>query len=163
MTNLTRASTLVCDPNIQITTQTARAFGGFLELEKAPAKFETTGVGNVDKDYIAFTIYSYAVQQAQEIIGVFRPYLVFGLVMGNAIMDADPLNPVSGTVPKSPGEIASKLVGFKSGNSFMNEDSFGYIIRMYTSDLRVRAGQCQISFRILLSPSMVSSFNCPPS
>jgi len=116
LTNLTRATTLVCDPNVEITTHAARAFGGFVDLEAAPANY-STGVGNVNKEYVSFMIYNHAVQQVQEIIGVFRPYLLFGKAVGNAIVDADPHNPVDGTVPKSNAEIASRLDAYIASGS----------------------------------------------
>ena len=87
------------------------AFGGVVDLEAALAKYNK-GIGNVDKDYVSFMIYDYTVQQGGDIIGNFRPYLLFGTATGNATMAADPLNPVDGTVPKSSAEIAAKLVTF---------------------------------------------------
>jgi hypothetical protein len=89
------------------------AFGGVVDLEAAPAKYNK-GIGNLDKDYVSFMIYDYTVQQSKDIIGNFRPYLLFGPATGNATMAADPLNPVDGTVPKSSAEIAAKLVTFCS-------------------------------------------------
>src|ERR1700691_3456144 len=77
VTNLTRATTLVCDPHIQIMPQLARGFGGIVNLATPPAEYNA-GVGNVDKGYISYMVYNYAVQQALDVIGVFRPYLIFG-------------------------------------------------------------------------------------
>jgi hypothetical protein len=111
MTNLTRATTLVCDPHIQITPQLARDFGGVVELASVPNQYNA-GVGNVDKLFLSYMVYNYAVQQALDLVGIFRPYIFFGLATGNAVLTSDPNNSVAGTVPKSPLQIAQTLVGF---------------------------------------------------
>jgi hypothetical protein len=129
---VTRASTLVCDPNIKITTRSAYAFGGVISLEAAPSKYDK-GVGNLDKEYVSFMIYNYAVQQAGwDIVGEFRPYLLFGVLTGNATLDADPLNPVGGTVPKPSTEIAAKLVGYDL-ESFREHKLIRYTQNAYIS------------------------------
>ena len=87
----------------------ARAFGGLVNLAKVPPEYGT-GVGNIDKAYVAWMIHNYAVQQSRDITGRFRSYTVFGLAIGNATLMADPDNPVGGTVPKSTAEIGSTLV-----------------------------------------------------
>jgi hypothetical protein len=69
VTNVTHASTLVRDPNIKITTRSANAFGGSIDLEAAPSKYDKS-VGNLEKEFVPFMIYNYAVQQAGwEIVG----------------------------------------------------------------------------------------------
>jgi hypothetical protein len=111
----------------------AHAFGGSVELEAAPAKY-SMGVGNLHKDYVSYTIYNYATQQAVcENVGNFTPYLYFGMAT-----DADPLNPIDGTFPKSATAVATKFVGFLS-ESYCDHTHW-YIVRMHTSDLRPRAG-----------------------
>jgi len=109
MTNLTRATTLICDPHIQITPQLARDFGGIIELARVPNEYNA-GVGNIDKSYLSYMVYNYAVQQALDLVGIFRPYIFFGLATGNAILTSDPINTADGTVPKSTVQIARTLV-----------------------------------------------------
>ena len=88
----------------------ARAFGGFVQLADAPVEY-SLGVGNMDKDYVSWMVYNYAVQQSRDFVGRFRPYLFFGVTTGNATLDSDPNNLVNGTVPKPTTEIAHLLVG----------------------------------------------------
>ena len=138
ITNLTRASTLVCDPNIEITTRSAYAFGGLIGLEAAPSKYDK-GVGNLDKDWVSFMIYNYAVQQAGDFITEFRPYLLLGTLAGNATLDADPLNLVGGMVPKPLTEIAAKMVSYDSESS-REHKLIGYILRTRISHPEARLG-----------------------
>ena len=87
----------------------ARAFGGFVELEPAPAEYRT-GVKNMDEVFVAWMVYNYAVQQSFDLTGIFRPYTFFGLAVGNATLMSDPNNVDGGTVPKSAAEIGSTMV-----------------------------------------------------
>lgn len=109
ITNITRATVLVCDPHIEFMPKTARAFGGFVELSNVSAAYRA-GVGNMDANFMSYMVYNYAAQQALSTIGTFRPYLVFSEATGNAIFASDPVNPDSGIVPKSTEEIANALV-----------------------------------------------------
>ena len=109
VTNLTRATTLVCDPRIQFVSKEVRDFGGIVNLSSAPAKY-STGVGNLNEAFVSYMVYNYAVQQALDNVGIFRPYIVFGQATGNAILASDPSNPAGGTVPKSTAEIGDTLV-----------------------------------------------------
>ncbi|KZP14516.1 hypothetical protein FIBSPDRAFT_105224 [Athelia psychrophila] len=111
-TNLTRVSTLVCQPHMTIMPKTARAFGGRMELLPPPPRY-SAGVGNFDAAFAAYMIYTYAVQQSQDLTGVFRPYLIFGLALGNAVLGADPNNQVNGTIPLSTDDIAATMVTAK--------------------------------------------------
>lgn len=114
VTNLTRATTLVCDPHIQTMPQLARDFGGTVDLATPPAEYNTS-VGNVDEEYTSYMVYNYAVQQALDTIGTFRPYLIFGEATGKMVLMSDPNNPIAGTVPKPAVEIAPILVSLMSG------------------------------------------------
>jgi len=96
---------LVCDPHIQIIPKLVRGVGGIVDLAAVPAKY-SVGIGNVEIAYISYMFYNYAVQQAVDFIGMFRPYLILGAASGNATLKSDPNNPVAGTVPKSAVEIA---------------------------------------------------------
>ena len=129
-TNLTQVATLVCDPHIQIIPQFARAFGGIVDLASAPAGY-SAGVGNMDRGYVSFMVYNYAAQQALDILGIFRPYIVFGEATGNAVLTSDPNNSAGGTVPKPTLEIAQTLVSQCSGNQLVNRrklnTTLGYI------------------------------------
>ena len=109
MTNLTRATTLVCDPHIQIVSKQARDFGGIVDLSSVPAEY-SAGVGNMEKAFVSYMVYNYAVQQALDFTGIFRPYIYFGQAIGNATLTSDPSNPAGGIVPKSTTEIGDTLV-----------------------------------------------------
>ena len=109
MTNLTVASTLVCDPHIQFMPKLARGLGGFVDLSSVPVEY-IAGVGNMNQSFVAWMVYNYAVQQARDIVGIFRPYIFFGQATGNAILRSDPNNPASGTVPRSTTDIGNALV-----------------------------------------------------
>jgi hypothetical protein len=133
------------------------AFGGSIDLEAAPSKYDK-GVGNLEKEFVPFMIYNYAVQQAGwEIVGEFRPYLLFGVATGNATLDADPLNPAGGTVLKTPTEIAAKLVNYDIGSSHEHK-LIRYILRTHIFHPEARFGwKCRFHL-IQRSLSMVSSF-----
>ena len=109
ITNLTVASTLVCEPHIQFMPRLARALGGFVDLSSVPVEY-SAGIGNMDQSFVAWMVYNYAVQQARDIVGIFRPYIFFGQATGNAILRSDPNNPASGTVPRSTTDIGSGLL-----------------------------------------------------
>ena len=109
VTNLTRVTTLVCDPHIQIVPRLARDFGGIVDLGTVPAEY-SAGVGNLDQVFTSYMVYNYAVQQATDIVGIFRPYFVFGQAAGNATLTSDPSNPITGTVPRSAVEIGHAFV-----------------------------------------------------
>ncbi|KAF7973884.1 hypothetical protein HWV62_14012 [Athelia sp. TMB] len=115
-TNLTRVSTLVCEPVITIMPKTARALAGITELSPPPSEF-SGGVGNLDKGYVAYMTYAWAVQQAQDLTGVFRPNLLFGLALGNAVLQADPLNTSNGTIPRSNEDIAMTMISYMGSAS----------------------------------------------
>jgi hypothetical protein len=133
-------STLVCDPHIQIIPQLARAFGGFVKLGNAPAEY-SAGVGNMDKDYVSWMVYNYAVQQSHDFVGRFRPYLFFGVATGAATLDSDPNNLVGGTVPKSTTEISHILVdSFSICFIFGERGSLWLNYRMHILDLQVNLG-----------------------
>jgi hypothetical protein len=110
-TNLTRLTTLVCNPHIQITSKLVRAIGGSVNLENVPDEY-SAGVGNMDKMFVSYMVYSYAVQQAMDLVSKFRPNILIGGATGNATLTSDPSNPAGGTIPKSPVNIAPILVMF---------------------------------------------------
>ena len=87
----------------------ARDFGGSVDLASVPAEY-STGVRNIDEAFVKWMVYSYAIQQSLDIVGIFRPYIIFGLATGNATLTSDPSNPAGGTVPKSTAEIGDTLV-----------------------------------------------------
>jgi hypothetical protein len=92
----------------------------------------------MDKDYVSWMVYNYAVQQSHDFVGRFRPYLFFGVATGAATLDSDPNNLVGGTVPKSATEISHILV-----NSFSICDERGLLwlnYRMRILDLQVNLG-----------------------
>lgn len=111
ITNITRATVLVCNPQIQFMPKTAQAFGRFIELSSVEAAYRA-GIGNMDPNFMSYMVYNYAAQQALSTIGTFRSYLVFSEATGNAIFAPDPVNPDGGTVPKSTIDIANTLVNF---------------------------------------------------
>lgn len=106
ITNLTRATTLVCDPGLQMITTVASAIGGSIQLEST----NSTAIGNIAREYATYQVFNFATQQALSTLGIFRNYLLFGLATGNAIFDADPANPANGTVPKPLLQISANLV-----------------------------------------------------
>lgn len=108
-TNLTRVSTLVCDPRMTLEVAFARAFGNTISLSPAPEGY-TEGVGNLNLTFAAYMVYNYAVQQAHDVIGVFRPNLLLGLAPGNAVLQTDSDNSANGTIPRSSVDIARTLV-----------------------------------------------------
>jgi hypothetical protein len=87
----------------------ARGFGGFVDLSSAPVEY-SAGVGNMDQLCVAWMVYNYAVQQARDIVGIFRPYIFFGQATGNAILTSDPNNPSGGIIPRSTADIGNTLV-----------------------------------------------------
>lgn len=107
ITNLTRATTLVCNPGLQIITTVVSAFGGSIQLESMNLR----AIGNIAQDYATYQVFSFATQQALSSLGIFRNYLLFGLATGNAIFDADPLNTANGAVPKPLAQISVNIVG----------------------------------------------------
>ena len=107
---------MVCDPHIQITPPLARGFGGIINLTRVLDEY-SAGVGNMDQVYMSYMVYNYAVQQAVNIVGIFRSYIVFGEAIGNAVLSSDPSNPVGGTIPKSTAEIAQALVSLPPVNA----------------------------------------------
>ena len=64
----------------------------------------------MDEVFVLYMVYNYVVQQALDLVGVFRPYIFFGQATGNAVLTADPSNLAGGTVPKSTAEIGDTLV-----------------------------------------------------
>lgn len=106
ITNLTRASTLVCDPGVHTVPVIATAYNGAIQIEPTNS---STPIGNIVGDLATYLIFNFATQQALTILGIFRPYLLFGLATGNAVFDSDPANPINGVVPKPLLEIASHL------------------------------------------------------
>lgn len=74
-----------------------------------PAEY-SAGVGNMDEAFVSYMVYNSAVQQALDIIGIFRPYIILGQAIGNATLTSDPDNPASGTIPKYTAEIGDMLV-----------------------------------------------------
>ena len=64
----------------------------------------------MDEAFVLYMVYNYVVQQALDLVGIFRPYIFFGQATGNAVLTADPSNPAGGTVPKSTAEIGDTLV-----------------------------------------------------
>jgi hypothetical protein len=120
VTNLTRAATLVCDPHIQIVPQLVRDLGGIVDLSSVSAEY-SAGIGNMDKEYMSYMIYNYAVQQALDVTGIFRPYIILGQLPGNAVLTSDPSNPVAGTVPRSTMEIGLTLVMSTFCNAFLTK------------------------------------------
>jgi hypothetical protein len=109
VTNLTRAVTLVCDPHLQLIPKLARAFEGFVNLDRSPAEYGK-GVGNIDQTYLAWMVYNYAIQQSLDTTGRFRSYTLIGHAIGNATLRPDHNDPIGGTVPKAAAEIGSTLV-----------------------------------------------------
>jgi hypothetical protein len=122
VTNITRATTLVCDPHVQFMPKLARAFGGFVELANVPDAY-SAGVENMDPKFMLYMTYNYAAQQAISMLGTFRPYLIFGAATGNATLVSDPDNPGAGTVPKSSVEIANTLVNIYALQLLVNGSS----------------------------------------
>lgn len=116
----------------------ARSFGGFIDLSSVPAKY-STGVGNLDKVITSYMVFNYATQQALSIIGMFRPYLVFGVAIGKATLTEDPGNPAGGTVPKSTVAIGHIFVSSTfCSTSLVKADSIttsGCIYRIFKQGL----------------------------
>lgn len=113
LTNLTRITTLICSPHIQFMPKLVKAFGGFIDLAPVPAEY-SAGIGNMDHGLMSYMVHNYAVQQALDIVGTFRPYLKIGILAGNSTLTSDPSNPAGGTVPKSAVEIANTLASVPS-------------------------------------------------
>ena len=109
VTNLTRVTTLVCDPHIHIVPRLAKEFGGIVDLGTVPAEY-SAGVGNLDEVFMSYMVYNCAVQQASDIVGIFRTYFIFSQVAGNATLTSDQSNPINGTVPRPPAEIGRTFV-----------------------------------------------------
>jgi hypothetical protein len=122
-TNLTRASTLVCDPHIQVMSKLAYAFGGVVNLISLPDEYSTS-IGNIDENFMSYMIYNYATQQTGDLLGIFKHYLILSEAAGNAILTSDPNNPDDGTVPKSTLEISLTLVRATSCNAFFMKAYF---------------------------------------
>ena len=112
-TNITRATTLVCDPHIQFMPKLAQAIGDLVNVTSAPTNYSAS-VGNVDPIFMSYMVYNYAVQQAIDVLGIFRYDIRVGAATGNATLIPDPANPTGGTVPKPPGEVANAMVNFST-------------------------------------------------
>lgn len=107
---------MIPDPHIEITPALARAFYGAIFLSPPPDG-HSGNVGNLDQEYVAYMAYNYGVQQAQDLVGVFRPYLLFGMALGNTVLEADPTNSVNGTIPRFTTDIASTTVSIPPARS----------------------------------------------
>ncbi|KAF7982507.1 hypothetical protein HWV62_28106 [Athelia sp. TMB] len=114
ITNLTRVSTLVCDPQLRTLPAVATAYNGAIQLDTTSS---TKAVGNIVGDFATYLVYNFAAEQALSLLGIFRPYLLFGLATGNAVFDADPANAANGVVPKPLLEIASNLDAYIASGS----------------------------------------------
>src|ERR1700685_4249415 len=103
-------------------SQLAHAFGSIVNLTCLLDGYDTS-IRNIDKDFMLYMIYNYATQQAENILRIFRFYLISSKAMGNVILTLDPYNPIN-AVLKSTVEIVQTLVSVTSCNALLTKAYF---------------------------------------